>query len=1376
MAVTDTAYSKVDLDGRSAAESLKNLEIKAKQLRDQLKKLSETNDLQGWKKTEKELKSVNSEMKSLRKSTQDVDFVLKNLSGATFNQLDSATKKVRKELRNMDRQSEEYAKTLQKLNRIEKARNAAFDEMNQSFKKSSKGIGGLAEKFNKFGLMIGAAVAAVTGLSMTFRKLSEDVAKMDDVYADVMKTTGLTHKQVEALNEEFKKFDTRTSREELNLLARDAGKLGISSQEDVLKFVRAANQINVALGEDLGSDAIKDIGKISEVFKQSGEDIAKLDMEGRLLSIGSSINDLGQSSTASEAYLVDFTKRLGGVAAQAGISVQDILGYASALDQSGQAVEMSATAMSKFIMNLMDDPAKFARLAGIEVKEFTDLLANDTNAAILTVLKSLNEKGGFQQLIPVFQEMGLDGARAVGVFSSLATNVNLVTEAQIISNKSFAEANSLTNEYSVKNENLQAKLEKTRKEFKESALTLGSKLSPALLKSTNLASNFIKLLVNFPDFIRKNAVILSTLVTAFLAYTISINAATIKTTAKDLATKKLIGSLKKLWTTIIRNPWAALATVVAAATVAIIKYATETTAAQAAMKDFAKESGVLQSQAKRLFDRLGQLKKGTEEYNLVQKEILETYPELLKNQVDENGNIINLKTAYDQVCTSIKNKVALQLQSKSMDDIVTNSIEEQQDKLNDFAKNFKDFSAAEKAAINQVIHSMAEEGKSSAEIFDKVNKDFSLNLAKYRKRYDKEGFEYLVNSSAFQDIVSYVSLVTESNKEIEEIKANFAPFITQTGEASSNVEKINNKIKDLRKQLAAAETKDEKAAIRNDIKLLEEELKSMTTTSHAAAKETEITTETEAEAYKKMLEAKLTALEMQQKKEQQILAKKYSESGMSSADKEEYEKGIKNLELKYAQEKIKIYQNGTKEKINAELEYVQKYIQIKEEEQKKEEEVKSKREKYFQDLYEIIGEYLDTCDDAIKKEIEASNEKYQKLKADLIANKESLKLTEEEYTRLMLEIEAQRVAAETEIVAKGEEEKLKKKQEAREKYDLLSDEEKKEIELQELKALYDEDLLTFEEYQKARQAIIDKYSDKEREKRKSNEQLILDFAKQTLANLSTIVEASGNFQLAKLEEQKQKELNAAGENADKRAEIEDNYARKEFETKKKIARANLAMQLTELWGSAALGAIQATTAYSSIPIVGTALGIIAAAGILGAAAMQSANLIQQQRALEATQYQSTLSSSSTPSTSTPTVSAPTVISGYEEGGYTGPGRSNEPAGIVHKDEYVIPSHILYTPPVIDYVRSIEAMRKNRTSSPSYKKGYQDGGFTGFPTQYSDFFNSLSGMISHTNQLLVENAATMKNLQKEGVKGVWQWDQYKDGISKMDKIKERVKRQ
>ena len=292
----------------------------------------------------------------------------------------------------------------------------------------------------------------VTGFVDRLSNLTQAFTEYADLQADVQKTTGLTKAEVEALGESFKNLDTRSSRNELMELAATAGKLGITGRENVEGFVRAADQINVALGEDLGEGAIREIGKISDVFGLTDA----YGIEQAYLKIGSAINSLGQTSSASEAYLVEFTQRLAGVGKQAGMTVDQILGYGSALDQNAQNVEMAATAFQGFITQIFSKPAHFANLAGIEVQKFTELLQTDANQAIRSVLTALSQQGGFQQLIPVFEGMQLDGSRAVAVLTSMATNIKAVEEAQALSREEFEKGTSITNEFATKNNNAAA--------------------------------------------------------------------------------------------------------------------------------------------------------------------------------------------------------------------------------------------------------------------------------------------------------------------------------------------------------------------------------------------------------------------------------------------------------------------------------------------------------------------------------------------------------------------------------------------------------------------------------------------------------------------------------------------------------------------------------------------------------------------------------------------------------------------------------------------------------------------------------------------------------------------------------------------------------
>lgn len=159
----------------------------------------------------------------------------------------------------------------------------------------------VADGFNRYAAIGAGAVASLTGMVVTARKCVDEYAEMQEAEAQVIKYTGMTKEEVAALNEEFKAMDTRTAREKLNALAGDAGRLGITGKKDVLEFVDAADKINVALGEDLGEDAVKNIGKLAQMF---GED-KKLGLRGAMLSTGSAINEVAQNSSAAEDYWLD---------------------------------------------------------------------------------------------------------------------------------------------------------------------------------------------------------------------------------------------------------------------------------------------------------------------------------------------------------------------------------------------------------------------------------------------------------------------------------------------------------------------------------------------------------------------------------------------------------------------------------------------------------------------------------------------------------------------------------------------------------------------------------------------------------------------------------------------------------------------------------------------------------------------------------------------------------------------------------------------------------------------------------------------------------------------------------------------------------------
>ena len=139
------------------------------------------------------------------------------------------------------------------------------------------------------------------------------------------------------------------------------------------------------------------------------------------------------------------------------------------------------------------------------------------NQAIVTILTALKDKDGFSALVPIFKDMGLDGARAVSVLAAMATNINAVTEAQALANVEFEKATSVTEEYSVKNNNMQAQLEKARKEFQNASIALGQSLNPIMLKSTKITTHLIKALAEYGKEIKTVLIVMVALTAALKA-------------------------------------------------------------------------------------------------------------------------------------------------------------------------------------------------------------------------------------------------------------------------------------------------------------------------------------------------------------------------------------------------------------------------------------------------------------------------------------------------------------------------------------------------------------------------------------------------------------------------------------------------------------------------------------------------------------------------------------------------------------------------------------------------------------------------------------------------------------------------------------------
>lgn len=576
--MNETEIKTVELiiNNEKAAKKLTELERQMDIIAQKKEQAMRMGDWDGVKNATREAKKLERQMEGVRSRAESVGKVLANLDKATPKQLQNTIKQIERTLNSgtIERGSKEWQMMTEQLRRCKQQLSDVNKEM--------QAVGSNSDRFAKWGQKwVGITTTFTLGkdlannLISTARDYVQAYATMQEAEAQVMKYTGMTKEQVADLNEELKKMDTRTPREQLNALAGDAGRLGIESKKGILEYVDAADKINVALGEDLGEDATKNIAKLAQMF---GEDDT-LGLRGAMLATGSTVNTLGQKSSAAESFLVQFTARVGGAAHQAKIAQTDILGFAAAMDENMLREETSATAYQKILMKMYTDTDKFANAAGIELSTFSKLLKEDANEALLQFAEGLSKKGGLADLAPIFGDLKTEGAGVSTVLSVMAGKADEIREHQKLANEAYREGTSILAEFNIQNNTEQAGLDKARKRYEELRIKLGEQLLPIMSEGIHLTSTGMKILSTMISFSIKYRAEIIAVAGAIAFYTAMVNKSIIADKLQVLWKTKVVtafnattAAAKKLWASLAANPWIALAAGIAAAGVAIYKF------------------------------------------------------------------------------------------------------------------------------------------------------------------------------------------------------------------------------------------------------------------------------------------------------------------------------------------------------------------------------------------------------------------------------------------------------------------------------------------------------------------------------------------------------------------------------------------------------------------------------------------------------------------------------------------------------------------------------------------------------------------------------------------------------------------------------------
>ena len=1263
------ASVNLTINGQQAEQTLVNLKQAALNLTNEIAKAAAAGDKVTLKKLRRELNDTNRKIKEIESATMQVDAVMRRLDKATPRDLQKSLATLNKQLDYMERGSNAWNEQVKKIKLVKNE----ISKVNAELGKSQTMLERFNNTWQRWQTVAVGGVAALTGAVMAGKQAVQMYAEMDQEMASVRKYTGLTAEQVEHLNEEFKKIDTRSSREQLNQLAQEAGRLGKTSEKDVLGFVRAADQINVAL-DDLGEGATLQLSKLTNIFG----DEERLGTEQSLLAVGSVINELSQNCTASAGYLSSFAQRLAGVGAQAGMTVPQIMAFGAVLDSQGQKVEMSATALSKLIMNLFKETETIATATGLNLNEFNAALQRSTNEGLLMLLRRLHELGGMDVLAPVFKDMGENGARASAVISALAGNIDMLIWEQEEANKAYEEATSVTKEFNVQNTTVQANLDKARKGFKEMAIQLGQELAPVMKHFVSSTSSSMRVLLTMIKFVKENKVAITSLAAAIATYTVAANLAAIKdklhtayivaksaamhlhkvaVLAASAAYNRMTGNvtranaaMKLLNATMKTNPWGLLASLIVGATVALAGYikkqreavtttntldSVRKTAAQNMVEETNKINLLVAAanneklsleERKKAVDKLNsiipnynaQLDATTGKYQ-ANKEALDDYLEALRYKYELEG-------AKDKLAEIGRQKAELNIKKAEQNAEIA-KLGEERATASTLAQNQEKTGSTVLDLLNQggamqasgyMVADIDEDIQAAKRNLAETDKELQALVEQEKIILGEYGEGLMKAEAEFKEIVDDVDVVVPTPTVVPtpEPESTTATNKFQAEDDWKEREEALNRI------AYAKGEKDYDAYTKRMLAIqVEYHQKKLAHTDLVGNEQVAI----EASYYEALRKQATNAIEgtVEQENEayqQQLAAlqQRYIDGEMTAR---QYQNAMELQELEHLRKLAGLYEEGSKERLKAEKNYqdASRRQQMKhlEEDRKLQEKM---REEYFTKAYQV-----------------PDNDSYQRDLRNLeIVHKEMLKACGNN-SKERLQIERAFQEAKYQL---GRKYNVKNAKELKKSFRSAMDDVADWLESDGGQAFSQ----SLDTVLSGMSAIFSEVSDL------VQAQLDIETAKITSVYDAQISAAEGNkYKEVQLEQQKQKELGKAKAEANKKM---------------------FAMQVIQAVAQTAMSAIAAYSSAAAIPVVGFVMAPIAAAMAIAAGALQIASIKKQQEASAAV--------------------------GYASGGFTPAGPPEKEVGVVHAGEWVASQKLLANPEARAIINTLDYAQRTNT--------------------------------------------------------------------------------
>lgn len=693
---------KIFIDGTPAAQGIAPVEAAIQKLEAKLSALnkSEADYEEKSKKLKKELASKNRTLENYKKQVEETNRVLKDLSGATYNELIAVQSKVRKQLREAAPGTEKYNAALEQNRRVAEAVTKAQKAMRVEVGCQGTAWGKAVGLFNKYAAVVTTGIAAITGVTLKLNQLREKRNQREEAKADVKALTGLDNESINWLEQEAKKLSTAMDESGIRIRQSateilDAYKLVSSAKPELLNDKEALAEVTkqtLILASASGMTLKDAVDAVTLSLNQYGDGADQAARYANVMAAGSKYG-----AAAVESVTTAVTKS-GVAASSANIPIEQLVGTIETLAEKGIKDEIAGTGLKKFFLTLQTG-------------------ADETNPKIVgleTALDNLQKKQlSAAQIKKMFGE---EGYNVASVLINEAEKVKYYTQAVTGSTVAVEQA-------ATKSSTAAAKLDQAKNKMNEMGISLMEKLNPAIVSSVNGIVNWGRKFITLIDFIVRNSGVIVTLTTTIISYYTATKVAALyeiqlkdaklshiaveklsaywhkitlaSTLALSAAKYALTGNInmaataiKRLNTVMKGNLFGIVISLVATLGVGLHQLLTRTSATSDAMQRMNGEMLNEQRSLDSLFDTLKRTNPGSEERKKIIQEINDKYGQYLPNLLTEKSSLDEINSAYQRINASITEQIALKYKNEEISELTNKAAKKQIDTIEELRVSF----------------------------------------------------------------------------------------------------------------------------------------------------------------------------------------------------------------------------------------------------------------------------------------------------------------------------------------------------------------------------------------------------------------------------------------------------------------------------------------------------------------------------------------------------------------------------------------------------------------------------------------------------------------------------------------------------------------